>query len=177
MKRPVAGCVVAEILHHPSNNYHFIKNSEQIQMEGILLNSLDWCVLCVYILQVTTGQHETVRTKQQNKVPKQSMQTFSWQVNSLLWLSEEQFSVQLLSQLVCWLKRANVLSQAARAATQTTFTQRMWHFSWRRQKSLDIDSKAFESQFNMLSCDYQLILLFNCPDAVNLSHPSGLPSS
>lgn len=48
IKRPVAGCVVAEILRHPSNNYHFIKNSEQIQMEGILLNRLDWCVSTFY---------------------------------------------------------------------------------------------------------------------------------
>lgn len=37
--------------------------------------------------------------------------------------------------------------------------------------------KAFESQFNLLLPDYQSIWLFNCPDAVNLSRPSGTPRS
>lgn len=49
-------------------------------------------------------------------------------------------------------------------------------FPARRQKVWTPTAKPLKVNFTCLFCDYRLILLFNCPDAVNLSRPSGMPS-
>lgn len=67
-------------------------------------------------------------------------------------LLRDSLSFQIFPQLVYEFKQANFLSKACSLNTEKVA------LLCAVPESLDIDSKAFESQFNVLFCDYQLIL-------------------